>query len=337
MRPIIFEEIDEIPQRLAASAAAQAKGVAGLARRWRDAPPRLVATIARGSSDHAATILRHAFERGLGVPTASLSPSIASVYGRRLDLAGALCLAVSQSGRSPDIVETARMAADGGGFVVAIVNDEASPLAAAAHHVIGIGAGEERAVAATKSFVGAVVCGFRLVSALAGDLALADGLARLPQAIAAAAPVDAAALGAVLDRASLLVLGRGPALGVAGEAALKIKEMVRRPAEAFSTAEALHGPWALVETGAGVIAWPTDPPAAAGQAEAVARMRAEGATVFEPAAGAIGDDLQSKGLAGVLRPLTPLPGFYRALAEAAIARGFDPDGSRLLAKVTHTR
>ena len=211
VEPHILREVAEIPAALDRASATHGRASGTIVAALAGRAPRLVLTVGRGSSDHAATCLRYAFEAGLGVPAASLSPSLASVHDVRLDLRGALCLAVSQSGRSPDICRAAAMARAGGALTVAVVNDEASPLAAEADLVLPIGVGPERSVAATKSYVGAIAAGLRLLAALTGDKDLEGGLAALPALMSGVLEGEDPDLGPVLAARSGLVLWSCPA------------------------------------------------------------------------------------------------------------------------------
>ena len=175
-----LREIEQIPSVVADSADKHRGASLEIAKRFGARMPRFLATIGRGSSDHVATFLRYGFEITLGIPGASIAPSIASVYERQLILEDTLCLVISQSGRSPDIRRAAAMARRGGAMVVAIVNDESSPLAHDVDFVLPIGAGPELAVAATKSFVGAAAAGLRLLATLSDDGSLHAALDDLP-------------------------------------------------------------------------------------------------------------------------------------------------------------
>ena len=214
-------EIDQIPSALVNAEMRHRAACTEIAARFAGRRPRFIATIGRGSSDHVSTFLRYAFELTLGVPGVSIAPSIASVYGGQLQLDDALCLVVSQSGQSPDIRQAAAMAKRGGAIVAAIVNDEMSPLAEQVDFVIPIGAGPEIAIAATKSFVNSAAAGLRLLAILASDDRLSAALDALPQRMTK--PVDLPDLKAVLAARTAFIVGRGPALGIAGEAALKLK------------------------------------------------------------------------------------------------------------------
>ena len=146
-------EINEIPdaaERLIQGSKAE---VEDIAKRLRGLDPFMVATIARGSSDHAAGFLKYAWELELGLPVASLGPSVASVYGAKLRLDGSATIAVSQSGKSPDICAMANAAKAGGSLVLALTNVASSPLAMGSDIAVDIQAGPELSVAATKTYV----------------------------------------------------------------------------------------------------------------------------------------------------------------------------------------
>lgn len=330
--PHILREVADIPNSLERAAASQAGACLAIVDALKGRAPRLVVTVGRGSSDHAATCVRYAFETSLGVPAASLSPSLASVYDARLDLQGALYLVISQSGRSPDIRRAAAMARAGGALTVAIVNDEASPLAGEVDIVLPIGVRPERSVAATKSYVAAIAGGLRLLATLTGNQMLKAGLAALPSLLAKALDDPDPDLDPILAARSGLVLGRGPSLGLAQEAALKLKELLRFPAEAFSSAEVAHGPWEITGPDCGVIGWATDQVAAEAHGRILDACRVEGCPVLDLARPGSAD----VGPHDLLRPLMALPAFYRAMARAAMARGLDPAAPSKLQKVTET-
>ncbi|ESW59364.1 MAG: glucosamine-fructose-6-phosphate aminotransferase, partial [Rhodobacter sp. CACIA14H1] len=251
------------------------------AEAMRAADPGLIVTVARGSSDHAATYLKYAVELLAGVPVASVGPSVASVYGRPLRLGGAACVGISQSGRSPDIVEMMRAAGAGGALTVAITNFADSPMAEVSAHCLPLLAGVEQSVAATKTFVTSVLAGLALVAEWQEDAALRAAVAGLPDAFAAALSLDWSPLAARMARAqSGFVLGRGPAFAIASECALKLKETCGLHAEAYSAAEVLHGPSAIVQAQFPVLALAVEDAAQAGVVQTAERLAAQGADVF---------------------------------------------------------
>ncbi|MCB1568703.1 MAG: SIS domain-containing protein, partial [Xanthomonadales bacterium] len=199
--------------------------ISELASTLKRTPPRVIVTCARGSSDHAATFAKYALETQLGIVTASSSLSVGSVYETRLDMRDGLFLAISQSGKSPDLLRNAEVARAGGARVVALVNDTSSPLASLADVSIGLQAGPERSVAATKSYLGTLTSVLHLIARWKDDAALLAALQALPDAMRQASVQDWSALVEGLAYArNLFVLGRGFGLGAAQEAALKFKE-----------------------------------------------------------------------------------------------------------------
>jgi glucosamine--fructose-6-phosphate aminotransferase (isomerizing) len=242
-------EFREAPDLVRRQAESLRGPMAALRMRLAAAPPTFVITCARGSSAHAATFGKHLIERHLGISVGAAAPNIWTIYRQPLRLRGQLFLVISQSGRSDDLVEMTQMAKAGGALTVAILNDIESPLAAMAECVLPMAAGPELSVAATKTFIASATALLQFVAAWADDGNLRVALEKLPDRLAAAADLDwTAALGVLRDAASLSTIGRGPTLAIAREAALKLKETCRLHAEAFSSAEFLHGPVALIES-----------------------------------------------------------------------------------------
>lgn len=332
-------EVAEIPQAAArfldASGAVLAR--AGEALRARD--PALVATVARGSSDHAATYLKYAIELQSGLPVASVGPSIASIYRRPLRLAGAACIGVSQSGRSPDIVEMMRAATEGGALSIAITNHADSPMAQASAHCLALQAGVERSVAATKTFVNSVVAGLALLAEWRDDQALRRAVATLPEALSRAIALDWSPLSARLARADhAFVLGRGPAIAIASEAALKMKETSGIHAEAYSAAEVLHGPAAIVQAQFPVLALGIEDAALPQLLATAERLAGQRADVFVTGGDAPGATRLPgvEGLHPLVAPLALIATYYAFVEGLARRRGFDPDTPPHLRKVTET-
>ncbi len=330
-------EAAEAPARVAAQWRNGADAIHALAAQLRANPPRAVVTIARGSSDNAATYARYLIETRLEVLTASLAPSTASVFTARPEMAGVLALAISQSGRSPDLIAAAQAARDGGALLVVMVNDPTSPLADIADVVIPLDAGPELSVAATKSFITSMTAIATLVAAWAEDDAMLDAIAALPDQLTRAwdSRWDRF-VNALADEVGLYVLGRGPGFATAQEAALKLKETCGLHAEAFSAAEVRHGPMALIHSGFPVIAFVPDDAGREGVDAAIAAARAQGATMLEVGS----DDPRGPVIPRThpaLTPIVQIQGFYRMVDALAARRGHDPDNPPHLAKVTSTR
>jgi glucosamine--fructose-6-phosphate aminotransferase (isomerizing) len=316
-----------------------AGGFAELGERLRRRPPRFVATCARGSSDHAASYGKYLIETELGLPVASVGPSIASVYHRRpLELADSLFVTVSQSGKSPDLLQLTQAARARGALVVGFINDEHAPLAALCDVAMPLCAGVETSVAATKSFLLSGLAFLQLAAHWSGDPALGAAVAELPDALAAASRLDWwPALAPLADATSLYVLGRGTGLGAAAEVALKFKETCRLHAEAFSTAEVVHGPLALVDRGFPVIALGQDDGSVTTTRATVARLALLGAKVSSTLDVPGAELLPTvPGVSPALAPLCQVQSFYMAVHQLAVARGLDPDAPVHLRKVTET-
>jgi glucosamine--fructose-6-phosphate aminotransferase (isomerizing) len=335
----MFAEAAEAPSRVRAQLVANAPRVADLAARLRRAAPRAVTTLGRGSSDNAATFARYLVETRLGVMTASSSPSVSSVYEVAADMEGVVTLAISQSGQSPDLLSAAQAAKAAGALVVALVNDEASPLAALADVTLPLEAGSETSVAATKSFITALTAVVQLVAAWSEDEALAEALADLPDGLEDAWALDwRSALGPLTRAEHLYVVARGLGFGIAQEAALKFKETCGLHAEAFSSAEVRHGPMALIGPSFPVLAFTQSDATGAGVAETAAAFAREGAPVMQVGGRAAAGVTRLPATTGhpALEPICQIQSFYRFADVLAQARGFDPDRPSHLRKVTET-
>ena len=206
-------EIAEIPEATARLLDQAGSALAAAGAEIRALDPRFLTTVARGSSDHAAAFLKYAIELTAGVPVASLGPSIASIYGARLKLAQSASIAISQSGKSPDIVAMAKSARDGGALTIAITNTAGSPLAAGSDHAIDIRSGTEKSVAATKTFVASAVAGLAILGEWTGDKALLAALGELPGHFAKAIDCDWMDIAGALPQTQFAVHPRARAIG----------------------------------------------------------------------------------------------------------------------------
>ncbi len=309
------------------------------ARRLQQADPAVIITAARGSSDNAASFFKYVCEIAAGIPVASLGPSLASVYSAPLTFRSAALLAVSQSGRSPDILAMVAAANAAGAQSIAIVNDLSSPLAAMARIAIPMAAGPETSVAATKTFFASAMIGAMIAAALADDRRLAHAIDELPARLSEALELSWDALRPIVRHGrSFYVVGRGPALAIAQEMALKSKETAGLHAEAYSLAEVMHGPLRLAGPDFPVVVLLPDDPAASRGIEAIERLKATGA----PLAVASTTPLLTDSLPaittghGATDALAMIVPFYAAMESIARSFGFDPDSPPHLAKVTQT-
>jgi glutamine---fructose-6-phosphate transaminase (isomerizing) len=331
-------EMAEQPDRLAALLARRHE-IAGEIRAL--VPARLAGTVlvARGSSDQAATCGGYLLEMATRRPVTSASPSVHTLYRANIDFSGYLVVAISQSGRTPEIVEVVERAKASGARTVAITNDASSPLASAADVLVALDAGEERAVPATKT-VTAQLVSFAILAQALGDIGLDDRAGdELPAQVAEllADPGPPAEVAAWLAGTSrLATVARGLLYGAAGEVALKIEETSSLFATSFSAADLRHGPIAIATTGIPILALAHPGPASDDVLELVAELRSRGANVR--LAGPVEGSVMSWAVQApeILVPvLAVVRGQQVALALARLL-GVDPDAPRGLTKVTVT-
>lgn len=334
----MFREAAESPGVVRAQLEANAARIRRIGAMLRDLAPRAVVTCARGSSDHAATFAKYLIESRTKALTSSAAPSLSSIYDAKPDLHGVLFLAISQSGRSPDLLSAAETAKSCGACVAALCNAEDSPLSAVADHLIPLHAGAETSVAATKSYIASLSAVVHLVANWTEDRDLQAALHQAPALLERAWTLDWSAAVAPLQRAqNLFVIARGFGLGVAQEAALKFKETCGLHAEAFSAAEVKHGPMALVGDGFPVLMFAQADETRAGVVELASEFARRGARVLLAGARAPGvAHLRTVDAHPVIEPMALILSFYRMAERLAIARGFDPDAPPHLNKVTET-
>jgi glucosamine--fructose-6-phosphate aminotransferase (isomerizing) len=335
---LLFSEAASASAIVASGLRSNAGLVRDLGNRLRASPPDAVLTCARGSSDHAATFARYLFETRLGLLTSSQSPSVASVYAASQRTGRALSIAISQSGRSPDILSAFQASREAGALGVALVNVEDSPLAAMADAVLPLRVGPELSVAATKSYIAALATILQLVAEWSQDEALSDALLASPEQLGRAWNADWSPLvEGLADARSLFVVGRGHGLGIAQEAALKFKETCGIHAEAFSAAEIRHGPLALAGPDFPILVFHQSDEAGASVEALAADAIGRGAKVFIAGTAVRGAIcLPSESAHAAVEPLLHIQSFYRAVNALAVRRGMNPDSPPHLRKVTET-
>jgi glucosamine--fructose-6-phosphate aminotransferase (isomerizing) len=243
------EEIREQPAALDRTLKAELRGFERLRARFAKERPRLVVLAARGTSDNAAQFGRYLIEITTGIPVSLAAPSVATLYGAELNMAGALVVAISQSGESTDTNAVLEQAKKSGAFTLGITNESSSTLAKIADHAVLVRAGREKSVAATKTYTGQLLSFYLLAWALGADLEI-DDLRRISASASAALKLE----GEIAERAQryrfmdhAVVIGRGLNYSNAFEWALKMMETCYIVAERFSQADILHGPIAMVE------------------------------------------------------------------------------------------
>jgi glutamine---fructose-6-phosphate transaminase (isomerizing) len=335
----MLDEAREAPQAVARQLHADSDRWRAFGERLRRQPPTSLLTIARGSSDHAAHYAAYLIMARMGRLVTSMPMSLVTLYQSEIRSEGLASFAFSQSGQSPDLVGPTQFFRQRGAITCAFVNDPDSPLARAAEWLFCLHAGQEKSVAATKSFITQLVAGARLTAAWQDDAKLDAALQQLPQAMERAVQADwSSAVDALRGSDRLFVVGRGLGLPVAMEAALKFKETCGIQAEAFSGAEIQHGPMALIDEGYPLLVFAPRGPAQAGLVELAQAMRTRGARVLLAAPpGTPGANLTLiESPLTELDPVCAIQSFYPMVEALARARGNDPDAPPHLKKVTRT-
>ncbi|TWC10508.1 MULTISPECIES: SIS domain-containing protein [unclassified Pseudomonas] len=310
-----------------------------IAGRLRRQPPQVAMTIARGSSDHAASYFAYLTMQQLGLPVASLPMSVVTMQQAPLKVSGQVAFGFSQSGQSPDLVNSLRLLRKRGALSVALVNALDSPLEAACEFSVPLCAGVESSVAATKSFIATLSASARLVAQWKDDAELLEAGTALPDGLREAAHQDwSPAVEALRACQRLMVIGRGAGFAIAQEAALKFKETSAIQAEAFSSAEVRHGPMALIDENYPLLVFAPRGAEQAGVLSLAGDMRQRGARVLLAAP----DDIAERDLTlsraehPALDPILAIQSFYGMAAQLSVARGLNPDQPRHLSKVTRT-
>jgi glucosamine--fructose-6-phosphate aminotransferase (isomerizing) len=334
----MFEEAASASGAVSAQLQHDAAAIGAIGAELRRLAPRAVITCARGSSDHAATYAKYLIETRTRVLTASAAPSISSVYGVTQDLHGCLFIAISQSGRSPDLLAAVASAKISGATILALCNSPGAPLIAAADLVIELRAGSETSVAATKSFLATLAALASLVAAWTRDAALQSALQTLPSLMDASWALDwSSALPLLGPAGNLYVIGRGLGLGAAQEIALKCKETCGLHAEAFSSAELRHGPHTLLGQAFPALLLAQRDASLAGVQALAEELTQRGVPVLLAGARAQGAILlPTIDAIPELAPILLVQSAYRMIDSLAAHRGLDPDHPPHLRKITET-
>ncbi|MFM0307276.1 SIS domain-containing protein [Paraburkholderia sp. RL17-383-BIF-A] len=313
--------------------------VEALAAKLAQQPRHVALTVARGSSDHAASYFACLTMSRLGVPVASLPMSVATLQQAPLQVRDQLALAFSQSGKSPDLVGTMEALRQAGALTVAAVNVSGSPLADVCEFELPLEAGPELSVAATKSYIAMLSISAQLVAHWQKDAELLAALKTLPEALRAAGKLDwSNAVEELRGVERMIVIGRGLGLAIAQEAALKLKETSGIQAEAFSSAEVRHGPMELIDRDYPLLVFAPRGPEQAGLLQLARDMKARGARVLLAAPADVPEATLPLATTAhaALDPIAAILSFYVMAAGLAAARGRNPDAPRHLNKVTET-
>lgn len=339
-------ELREQPAALARLLERQSARAEELATVFRRDDIRYVLIASRGSSSNAARYAQYVIGRAHRVPVMFATPSLYTIYGQPPRLDGAIVLGISQSGASPDVRAVVAEARRQGRPTIALTNDAGSPLANEAEHVLALEAGEEKAVAATKTYLNSLGAIAMLFAAIGDDRVARAELERVPGVLEDQIELSfatAPALSQYEDVIGATVVARGVNYGTAYEIALKIRELSGLMVEAYSPADLMHGPIAAIQPGWPVVLVAPTGPAHESVAELVPALASRQARLL-----AVSDvsELLSRSntplrlVTGVPEWLSPLvavvPGQVTAMRLAQLRR-LDVDNPSGLRKITLTR
>ncbi len=342
----LYREIHEQPQVLASMLAQEKDAVASLSAEIQRRQIDYVVIAARGTSDNAGRYAQYLLGAVNRLPVALATPSLFTIYNQVPRFRNALVLGISQSGKSPDIVGVVAEARRQGALTAAITNEAESDLAQHVDHIIRLQAGNERSVAATKTYTSSLLAISMLSSSLAADDQMWQELALIPGKMSEILSINEE-VARVAERyrymRDCVVIGRGYNYATAFELALKLKELTYTIAEPYSSADFLHGPLALIEHGfPAIVIAPTGVMLPEMQAFIEVLRQREAEPII------ISDDETTLAMARKrlplrastaewLSPVTSIvPGQLLAM-HLANARDYDPDHPRGLRKVTETR
>src|SRR5215813_7148387 len=341
---LMLEEIAEQPAALEKTIAEERAKIERLGQSLTQRDIDLIVLVARGSSDNAALFGRYLLEITTGIPVSLSAPSVHTLYQAKLNLKHALVIGVSQSGEGEDINFVLQNARECGAFTIGITNEPASSMVKLVNETLLMHGGQERSVAATKTFTGQMML-FYMLAAVLGQDHRAKDYANIPEAAARALEQRPAVVELVqryVFMENCVVVGRGLAYANAYEFALKLMETCYVVAERFSSADFLHGPLAMVERHFPVMLFAPPGAMLPSVRKLIMRLKELHADTL-----AITSDLEIAGncTRAVFMPreidefLAPIPYIIPAQLFAALlaeAKGLDPDAPRSLSKVTRT-
>ena len=292
--------------------------------------PKAVMLIGRGSSDHAGSFAKYLIEIETQIPTFAAAPSVSTVYGRHLKLAGILVIVISQSGKSPDIIQQTKEAKEAGAFCMALVNETDTPLSDLVDFIVPLKAGTEQSVAATKSFIATLSAIMQLVAHWVNSEDLIQATNQIPKALKIACEADPQlTLKSLSNINNLVVLGRGLGFAISKEIALKIKEVCAIHAESFSSAEFLHGPVSLLQGSIKIINVQINDESKEIHERQMNELLDRGASIIE--LHQVDTEIHPR-----IAPFALLQRFYLDIEKVARARYMNPDEPIGLKKVTKT-
>ncbi len=339
MKTLMYTETLESAKTIAHQWAENRELRLEICKSWKEFNPYTFLTIARGSSDHAAQYFNYLASLKLGKITTSFTPSLISIYEKSIDASKTISIGISQSGRSPDLIAVFKSLREKKFPSLAMVNVENSPLADEASFVYPLRAGEEKSVAATKSFIASLFASASLIGEYSQDKSFLVALAQASQTLERESISPWSKIIDLLSTSEkTMIVGRGLGLSIALEASLKLKETCHIQAEAFSAAEILHGPQAVIEEKYPLIIFALRGECQKALFDLGQMMKERGANVIviSDQQNELTDCLYKTSSHIDLDPINAIHQFYITVEALALAKGLNPDQPRSLSKVTLT-
>jgi glucosamine--fructose-6-phosphate aminotransferase (isomerizing) len=343
----MLTEIQEQPQWVEKAVQLGQEPVQALAEDMQERGVRFIVIAARGTSDNAATYAKYLFEIVAGMPVALAAPSVYTLYDAKLSLANTLVMGISQSGQGTDVVQVLSAARAAGALTACVTNNGDSAITRVSDHVLLCHAGEEKAVAATKTYTTALAVVALLVGTVAERRDLLEGLRRVPETMShmlGLAPAIQAQVERYRYMQECAVLARGVNQATALEAALKMTETCYIVAKPYSGADFLHGPIAMVDNGFPCMLYAPDGRAYASQLDLALKIRERGGEMVVVAhspeileLGKTRIEIPDADIPELLSPLSYIVPGQLFACYLSLTRGTDPDRPRGLRKVTLTR
>ncbi len=339
MSTFMAKEIKEIPNVIEAQHEANAPQLIELSEYLKKTDPWHIVTLGRGSSYNASNYAKYIFEESLGVPVTVAAPSLASIYDKGLKLKNSLLIVTSQSGKSPDLIKFLQKIRAGGTKAVGIINDTDSPLAKECDFLLSINAGEEKSVAATKSYIGSLSAFASILATWSENNELAEALLNLPAYLDQTLQMTdwPYFIESLQDCVETFSIGRGVGLSSALESALKLKETCQIHAEGISATEIFHGSVSLLKENYPVISFVGNDESRTSSLEINKKLTSYGANVLAfDTKGKSDNTLVLPEVHPILQPLVHMTAYYKLVEELSLHRGFNPDTPPNLKKVTET-
>ena len=299
---------------------------------------KYVVTVARGTSDCAALYSSYIFAKHLGLPTYSMPPSIITLEQSKFDFSEALVIVISQSGKSSDLVECERKSRSMGARTIIITNNVDSPIINEANYFINMFAGEEKSVAATKTFTQTLLVLIKLIFICLGKKNINDDIKKLSEIIVNDSSNEWNT--DVIDKNinTGFIIGRGVGFALSNEISLKFKELCQEMIEPFSSAEVMHGPKSLIENSFKLFLLGMNDKSGLTVNKDVNELKNYTNLVYEMSSNANtkSDFFYPSNKILELDSVILMSKFYPWIIRYTIAKDLNPDEPRYLTKVTQT-